>query len=548
MNSDTTLAKILEGWLDGGLTDAEQADLLRQLKDDAELRRLFAEQVFMLGASRAAADANPRWLALFDLMERTDDSDGCASSFEAGTMKLINYDSRRSRHERRAVFALAAAVTLLLAGGFAWKINNSAPVTAAAIPKVDNPPVAVIIGHSPESGFETGTYLKQETISQKNGWMSLQTLNGVSVTLEAPFEATLLAHDRIRLISGTARVRVPNGAEGFRLESPAFDVVDLGTEFAAKVQGDGNGTCRVFEGKADVVLLDSMGQSKLTRRLTASNSVRITPSQQALQPIEENDSDYPVIKQAPRQTLSVSGSYAAGVVKMAPVGYWRFEAITDGDVVNEVPGGIAMHAQGGATIAAEDGGNHSGRLTNPNLAELFKIQGANSVKAMFAGDFTISFFTQFSWLQNFAMISAMRYDSKIQGHPMILQCYASLRKVGIDSSALHAVFRDPPAWDGGVEVVGGARLQPLRWHHISMTRRNGTATIYLDGKIVAGETVGAMPLDCHEIFIGRLNGNIRQSALEARGMVGYIDELAIFTRALNDAEIRQLGISGMIDE
>ena len=61
-------------------------------------------------------------------------------------------------------------------------------------------------------------------------------------------------HDRIRLNQGRARVRVAEGAEGFRLESPAFDVVDLGTEFAAKVNADGTGTCRVFEGKADVLL------------------------------------------------------------------------------------------------------------------------------------------------------------------------------------------------------------------------------------------------------------------------------------------------------
>jgi hypothetical protein len=203
-----------------------------------------------------------------------------------------------------------------------------------------------------------------------------------------------------------------------------------------------------------------------------------------------------------------------------------------------VPGGIGMFAQGGAAIAAEDGGNHSGCLTRLEQAEFFKLQGGTN--AMFAGDFTIGMFAQFSWMQNFAIISAMRYDNQFKGHPLILQCYASLWKVGINGSALQAVLRDPPAWNGGEEIVGKARLQPLRWHHIAMTRANGIVTIYLDGAVVARETMNSMPLDCREIFIGRLNGSTIQSRTEARGMVGYIDEFAIFQRALTDGEISRL--------
>jgi len=102
------------------------------------------------------------------------------------------------------------------------------------------------------------------------------------------------------------------------------------------------------------------------------------------------------------------------------------------------------------------------------------------------------------------------------------------------------VLRDPPAWDGGEDIVGKARLQPLRWHHLAMTRRNGMVTIYLDGALVVRETMGSMPLDCREVFIGRLNGSTLQSRAEARGMVGHIDEFAIFRRALSEDEISRL--------
>ena len=195
--------------------------------------------------------------------------------------------------------------------------------------------------------------------------------------------------------------------------------------------------------------------------------------------IEEKDSDYPAIKQAPRPTLRARPvTIAAGVMAMGPKEYWRFETI------RERPG--AQRSAGWSRTAGASAAPPSrrrmaatipGELTQLEQAEFFKIPGATTTR--FEGDFTISFFTQFSWLQNFALISAMRYRcARVKGHSLILQCYASLSKVGIDGSALHAVFRDPPAWDGGVELVGAARLQPLRWQYIAVTRHNGIATIY----------------------------------------------------------------------
>lgn len=544
MNPATPLAKLLEGWLDGSLSDAEQADLLRLLDADPELRRRFAEQVATLGATRAAAEANPRWLALFDALDLAADAGGEETSFESATMSRIEFANRRPWHSRPTVWSLAAAVALLLVGGFLLKIRQpdpSVPTLAGppAEPAADISSVAVVIGGSPEAGFAMGSYLKPGILSQDEGWMTFQTLNGVSVTLDAPFEASLLSHDRVLLTKGRARVRVPEGAEGFKLESPAFDVVDLGTEFAALVNPDGTGTCRVFEGKADVSLLDSIGEVKRTQQLAASESVRITPSSQAMDTIDESDDAYPEIKQPPRPKLGIAPSYGAGVMALGPVGYWRFEAIRDDKVANEVPGGMALQAAGTATITAEDGGNHSGDLTHRSQTEFFQIP--SRTKSMLEGDFSISMFAQFSWLQNFALISASRYDLESQGHSFVLQSYASFRRSGFNGTGLHAVLRDPPAWDGGVEVYGNMQVRPLHWHHIAAVRRQDEITLYLDGTRVARETVGDLSLDSRQIFVGRLNGNSNQPRMEARGLIGHIDELAIFSRALSETEILSLG-------
>ncbi|MEI7909496.1 MAG: LamG-like jellyroll fold domain-containing protein [Verrucomicrobiota bacterium] len=539
---DTTLAKLLEAWQDGGLPEAEEAQLLRLLDSDADLRHRFAGQIAMMGAVRAAAEPNPRWLALFDVLECAGDAATAeVLSFEDLTMKRIA--PTRPRHKRPSVWALAAAFTLLLTGPFWLKPRwSNDPGKSAAVPAA--PPisfVAVVVGSSPEEGRAAGTYLQPGVISQAAGWLTLQTLNGVSVTLDAPYRAQLLDHESIRLDRGRARVHVPQGAEGFRLDSPAFDVVDLGTEFAANVNSDGTGTCRVFEGKADVSLLDSIGEVKSTRRLTANESVRVTPSKQDLRAIKEDNGDYPEIKQPPRPTLALPPSYAAEVMGMGPLGYWRFEEIRNHEVADEVANGPRLQAAGAAAIANESGGNHSGELAALNPVAFFHM--TSHTREMLVGDFSISMFAQFDWLQNFALFTATRFDNEVEGNSFILQSYASFRRSGLNGTGLHAVLYDPPAWDGGVEVYGNTLLRPLFWHHIAATRKGNQLTLYLDGIPVGRESVRSMSLDYREIFVGRLNGNADQPRSAARGLVGHIDELAVFPRSLTEQEVRLLAVT-----
>ena len=160
-----------------------------------------------------------------------------------------------------------------------------------------------------------------------------------------------------------------------------------------------------------------------------------------------------------------------------------------------------------------------------------------------AGDFSISLFAQFEWLQNFALFTATRFDQEVEGNSFILQSYASFRKSGLNGTGLHAVLYDPPAWDGGTEVYGNTLLRPLYWHHFAACRKRDQLTLYLDGVAVGRESVGAMALDYREIFVGRLNGNADQPRSAARGLVGHIDELAVFSRALTETEVRRLALT-----
>jgi hypothetical protein len=431
---------------------------------------------------------------------------------------------------------------VLLAGAGVFLHQRSQPDLAGMVPppvEVPGNPVAIVLGSEGGSAPAAGSYLHPGRLAQADGWISLQTLHGVSIMLGAPFEATLLSHDRVEVRHGRVRVRVPDGAEGFRLFSPAFNITDLGTEFAASIGADGTGRCRVFEGEADVSLVDSLGVATATRRLRKAESVRIEPSQRAIRVIDEKDGDYPELKVPPRTRLELAPGYAEDVLRLGPSCYWRFESLNDENIVpNEVADRPGMHPRGSATLSEQSGGNHAGCLADLSAPGFFSA--GEGMRPRLRGDFTISFFVEFEWLQNYAMVSALNYSPGSEGHPFLLQAYSSFNKSGLDGTGLHAVVRDPPGWNGGTEMFGNTLLRPHFWHHVAVTRRGRELTLLLDGMEVGREQIGDARLDFDYFYVGRLNANVEQPLEQARQLAGEVDELAIFGRALTEDEVRRL--------
>ena len=75
---------------------------------------------------------------------------------------------------------------------------------------------------------------------------------GAEVMITAPAEFDLLSDERLVLKRGKLSARVPEPARGFTVETPSATLVDLGTEFAADVDRDGNGEVHVFRGEVIV--------------------------------------------------------------------------------------------------------------------------------------------------------------------------------------------------------------------------------------------------------------------------------------------------------
>jgi len=120
--------------------------------------------------------------------------------------------------------------------------------------------------------FEPNGRLKPGLFELETGAAVLAFDRGAHVVVEAPAEFELLDDNSMTLRSGKVRAHVPESAHGFKLQTPRFTAVDLGTEFGCEVSTAGVGELHVFEGKVD---LHAGAGRKTTTHLSENQAMRV---------------------------------------------------------------------------------------------------------------------------------------------------------------------------------------------------------------------------------------------------------------------------------
>ncbi len=87
------------------------------------------------------------------------------------------------------------------------------------------------------------------------GFVKLGFPSGASVVLEGPCRFRLDEKEALSVLHGRASIHTPQGAQGFRIDTPGGRFVDLGTEFGLAVGSDGAAPVvltEVFKGEVEV--------------------------------------------------------------------------------------------------------------------------------------------------------------------------------------------------------------------------------------------------------------------------------------------------------
>ena len=156
----------------------------------------------------------------------------------------------KSAWRRNQTLALAACLALLLTGGWwlRYGAENRRGATSRAVAMLNrevnarwNP-----ADHVPSPGAP----LEPGRLRLESGLAQIVFYNGARVVIEGPAELQLVSSTEAVCPGGKLTAEVPPQARGFRVVSPRFDVVDLGTSFGLNM-ADGRSELHVFEGKVE---------------------------------------------------------------------------------------------------------------------------------------------------------------------------------------------------------------------------------------------------------------------------------------------------------
>ena len=231
--------KLIDGWLDGSLTEPEQAELDEWLKTDDDNMRRFTDAAMFEQQIQSATAA---------VEEQT-----AAASFNTSAGATPARSVKIPGTVAIAIALIALLVLVLLRQHPVDKTFATLEQTRAALWESGNLPTA------------DGSRLERGTLRLAEGLATLKFDSGAEVVLEAP--ATLILADAMNceLTRGTTVSDIPKSAVGFRIKTPSADVVDYGTRFAVSVYEEtGETHTQVIEGRVQVEYAQSDEVVELT--------------------------------------------------------------------------------------------------------------------------------------------------------------------------------------------------------------------------------------------------------------------------------------------
>ncbi|MAD80737.1 MAG: iron dicitrate transport regulator FecR [Planctomycetaceae bacterium] len=249
MNRD--INTLINGYLDDELTEADHRELNDWIKADPEHAARFARAVMLHDRLQWEFSA-----AVAEI-----------PTLEPLVAPKVARPRRPASHVgRRVAVGILAASLLVALSVFYWQSQRDDPTGGRTVARARFATVANLVDVQWEDGviLRRGERIGTQVIAIQSGAVRLQFDDGVEVTLQGPARYELVSPDTTRLTAGLLTATVPPGAEGFRVETPTAEIIDLGTAFGVQLDEDGTSHVSVFHGEVEVALPES-GEKKLVR-------------------------------------------------------------------------------------------------------------------------------------------------------------------------------------------------------------------------------------------------------------------------------------------
>jgi len=242
MKQDAEIEDLIQKEIDGTLTQAEADKLEHLIKNNPDIRQQLSQSLWLHGQLSADPDK----------------INACLETTPDVARNNITYLVFKS------FLALAAAVLLVWIGSFLQPTPLSKAV--ATLVKAEN-----CTWGASELPTKPNSPLPPGQLELLSGIAVISFTNGAELVMEAPSNVELLSDMRLKLISGSVVLDIPEPAVGFTVETKNGKVIDYGTRFGVSLTEFSKPRVWVFKGEVEVQ--DDFTQKNKGQRLFEGQSI-----------------------------------------------------------------------------------------------------------------------------------------------------------------------------------------------------------------------------------------------------------------------------------
>jgi len=523
----------------GSATEVEMRALNELLRSNSSARDEYLFRVEL--HSRLASDP--------DLFSEFGDTTGSVSlparnTGDPSQITPLNPVVPPSRRKLVRVLALAACL-MLVAGGigrlwFKWSLARNG-ATSAAVAMLTR---TVDARWSPKvHPLRVGSALEPGSLQLESGLAQVVFYSGARLVIEGPAELRLVSPSEAVCVSGRVLAEVPMPARGFRLKTRQLSIVDLGTSFGLDASQN-RSEVHVFKGKVELQP-GKAGEQSLAEGQAALVQGSDLPQLMAANP----EAFAPMFEFQQRSLASEAVRYDQWRLSSAQLNRdpslvvrFDFEDLSDPDWALPNKAEKSALAEGGIIVGCQ---RAEGRWREKTALEFQSVNDRVRLAVP----------TEFRAMTLSAWVCLKGLDRDFNSLFM---------SDGFEPGTVHWLIRG----DGvlGLTVFGPrfGKFQILASPPVSSLEKLGMwqhLAVVIDGKSQeVVHYVNGLPVSRHSLNIGppfrvgsaelgnwnaRSGPNPEPSLI--RNLSGSLDEFDLFSRALSDAEIRELYLKGKPD-
>jgi hypothetical protein len=374
---------------------------------------------------------------------------------------------------------------------------------------------------------------------------TLEWSRGGSATLalEGPAAMMLSSEGMPMLRFGRLTSTINSSFRPFVLETPVGRLVvsEFGSIGVSTYGNDGE--IHVFDGTATLepAWRPSSDQPSVPLEIESGQAIRVQegPGGELTITRHPSDKEYFVAQLSMNSdALMIPPAYVNEIKKAGPIGYWRFERDTWPVATNQMGNRFECHVEGALGVAAY----HGNQVVDFGVTDQGgEIICNDLINGEIKDSYSIEFWIKPSHYHVGSVISLIGDPDTPNGiipHGFLLE----LGGTGVIPTAVHHpgrirfLHRSPASNDSdtGTSCYSTDAYTLRKWQHVVAEKDGSQMRLFFNGALAGeGEDATKLPPGLR-LLLGRLYPQRR-----GRPVIGQLDELAIYNRALASEEIKQ---------